>query len=65
MSGGININLEDNPRFVVDINAGNRVPHYVCRTQSEYVECPNCHHIYWQGTHWQAMVKKLQGLVNS
>ena len=43
----------------------NKVPPYVYRTQSEYVECPNCHRIYWQGTHWQAMVKKLRGLINS
>ena len=39
-----------------------RVPHYVLQTQSEYVECPACHRIYWKGTHWQAMVKKLEKL---
>ncbi len=38
-----------------------RVPPYVLRTQSEYVECPACHRIYWKGTHWQAMTRKLQG----
>ncbi|MGP8079151.1 MAG: Mut7-C RNAse domain-containing protein [Dehalococcoidales bacterium] len=32
---------------------------------SQYVECPNCRRIYWQGTHWQAMLKKLEGLANS
>jgi len=37
-----------------------RVPPYVLQTQSEYVECPACHRIYWRGTHWQAMTKKLQ-----
>jgi uncharacterized protein with PIN domain len=42
-----------------------RVPPYVYQTQPQYVECPNCHRIYWQGTHWQAMVRKLEGLVNS
>ena len=36
-----------------------RVPPYVFKTQNQYVECPNCHHIYWRGTHWQAMTKKL------
>ena len=56
---------EDSPKFIVDINAGNKMPPYVYRTQSQYVECPNCHRIYWQGIHWQAMGKKLQGLVNS
>jgi len=37
-----------------------RVPPYVLQTQHEYVECPACHRVYWKGTHWQAMTKKLQ-----
>ncbi len=36
------------------------VPPYVFQTQSQYMECPACHRIYWRGTHWQAMVKKLK-----
>jgi uncharacterized protein with PIN domain len=35
------------------------VPPYVFKTQSQYMECPACHRIYWRGTHWQAMTKKL------
>lgn len=35
------------------------VPPYVFQTQSQYVECPTCHRIYWRGSHWQAMTKKL------
>ena len=46
-------------------DAQDKIPPYVYRTQSQYVECPNCHRLYWQGTHWQAMVKKLEGLINS
>ena len=38
------------------------VPPHVFETQTQYTECPSCHRIYWQGTHWQAMVKKLQDL---
>jgi len=38
----------------------NRIPAHVLVTQTQYTECPACHRIYWQGTHWQAMVKKLQ-----
>ena len=37
-----------------------RVPPYVFQTQVQYVECPTCHRIYWRGTHWQAMTKKLE-----
>ncbi len=36
-----------------------RVPPYVFKTQEHYVECPSCHRIYWKGTHWQAMIKKV------
>jgi len=36
-----------------------RVPPYVFRTQKKYVECPACHRIYWQGTHWQAMQDRI------
>lgn len=36
-----------------------RVPPYVFQTQSQYMECPICHRIYWRGTHWQAMTRKL------
>jgi hypothetical protein len=42
-----------------------RVPPYVFQTQSQYVECPACHRIYWKGTHWQAMTKKLQRLMSN
>jgi uncharacterized protein with PIN domain len=43
----------------------NRVPPYVFSTQSRYMECPECHRVYWQGTHWQAMKKKLEKLANT
>ena len=36
-----------------------RVPPYVFQTQSQYLECPACHRIYWRGTHWQAMTESL------
>ena len=39
-----------------------RVPPYVFQTQDRYVECPYCHRIYWRGTHWQAMTRKLEKL---
>ncbi|MDP6448546.1 MAG: Mut7-C RNAse domain-containing protein [Dehalococcoidales bacterium] len=36
-----------------------RVPPYVFRTQSQYMECPTCHRVYWKGTHWVAMTQTL------
>jgi len=37
-----------------------RVPPYVFKTQSQFMECPKCKRIYWRGTHWQAMTEKLK-----
>jgi uncharacterized protein with PIN domain len=37
-----------------------RVPPYVYKTQTQYMECPLCHRIYWRGTHWKAMLNKLE-----
>ena len=42
-----------------------RVPPYVFRTQSQYMECPHCHRIYWRGTHWQAMTHRLERICQS
>jgi len=38
----------------------NMVPAHAFETQNQYMECPACHRIYWRGTHWQAMDKKLR-----
>jgi uncharacterized protein with PIN domain len=38
------------------------VPPYVFKTNDQYVQCPACHRIYWKGTHWQAMMKRLEKL---
>ena len=35
------------------------VPPYVFQTQSQFMECPACHRIYWRGTHWAAMTRTL------
>ena len=39
-----------------------RVPPYVYRTQTHYMECHGCHRVYWQGTHWEAMIRKIEKL---
>ena len=41
----------------------NRVPPYVFQTQEQFVECPACRRVFWKGTHWQAMTRKLRGFV--
>jgi len=42
-----------------------RIPHYVFRTQRKFQECPACHRVYWRGTHWAAMNRKLEALSKS
>ena len=41
-----------------------RVPPHVFQTQHQYMECPACHRIYWRGTHWEAMTRRLQRFMN-
>jgi uncharacterized protein with PIN domain len=36
------------------------VPPYVFKTQNQFMQCPNCQRIYWRGTHWQAMTRRLE-----
>lgn len=36
-----------------------RIPPYVYKTHDKYMECPSCQRIYWKGTHWQAMMDKI------
>jgi len=56
--------LEDNHSllFRTREEVKGRVPPYVWQNQNEYVECPSCHRLYWKGTHWQAMNRRLAQL---
>ena len=38
-----------------------RVPPHIFRTHTDFSLCPNCHRIYWPGTHWARMQEKLAG----
>lgn len=38
------------------------VPPYVFQTQVQYMQCPNCRRVYWKGTHWERMSRKLDRL---
>ena len=38
------------------------VPPYVYKTQEQFRQCPSCQRIYWRGTHWRAMTRRLEGL---
>ena len=36
------------------------VPEYVFKTQNDFVRCPKCNRIYWQGTHWGNVASTLK-----
>ena len=38
----------------------NKVPEYVYQTQKDFIQCPQCKKIYWQGTHWGNARKYLE-----
>jgi len=55
--------LEDNS-FLLPIDkprVEKRVPEYTFETHDEFMECPICCRIYWRGSHWLAMQKRLAG----
>ena len=37
-----------------------KVPEYVFNTQEDFITCPQCKRIYWQGTHWGNVQRTLE-----
>jgi uncharacterized protein len=37
-----------------------RVPGYTFKTQEEFMECPVCCRVYWRGTHWEDLERRLR-----
>jgi len=37
-----------------------KVPEYVFETQDDFLSCPACQRIYWNGTHWGNVAKTLR-----
>jgi len=40
-----------------------KVPEYVFKTQDNFITCPKCNRIYWQGTHWGNVEKTLEEIL--
>lgn len=51
-----NVELEETAKAQVK----NKVPAYVYKTQKEFVICPHCKRVYWQGTHWGNVRRYIQ-----
>jgi uncharacterized protein with PIN domain len=39
------------------------VPLYVYQTINEFYQCPECKHVYWQGSHYNLFLKEVEKLV--
>ena len=60
MPGMYEMLIERTPEEVRD-----RIPPYVYKTKKEFMECPSCERVFWKGTHWQAMVEKLEEIMSN
>lgn len=40
-----------------------KVPAYVFKTQDNFITCPKCQRIYWQGSHWGNMEDTLKEIL--
>ena len=44
---------------VIKSEIQDQVPSYIYNSQDKFYQCPACHKIFWPGTHWLQMKKKL------
>jgi len=44
--------------------AKSQVPPYVAKTQSSFHRCAECGRIYWQGTHWDGIRRRLEKILD-
>lgn len=45
---------------IAKVSVQDKVPEYVFKTQENFITCPKCKRIYWQGTHWGNVAKILE-----
>jgi len=48
-------------RPVPKVEVAKRIPEATLRQQEEFWECSGCGQIYWHGSHWQKILRTLQG----
>ncbi len=41
------------------VKVQDKVPGYVFATQDNFITCPKCNRVYWQGTHWDNVIKMI------
>ena len=46
--------------YITKDEVKDKVPEYVFNTQEDFLTCPQCNRIYWQGTHWGNVQETLE-----
>ncbi len=46
--------------YIIKDEVKDKVPEYVFNTQEDFLTCPKCQRIYWQGTHWGNVQETLE-----
>jgi len=46
--------------YITKEEVKDKVPEYVFNTQEDFLTCPQCNRIYWQGTHWGNVQETLE-----
>lgn len=41
-----------------------KIPFYVFKTHDRFYSCPNCNKIYWRGTHYEDLKKRINQYLN-
>ena len=49
--------------YITKDEVKDKVPEYVFNTQEDFLTCPHCNRIYWQGTHWGNVTKTLEEII--
>ena len=52
-------------RQVTADDVADKVFPYTVKTQDKFTECPDCGRIYWRGSHYEDMIKKLQSILGT
>ena len=39
-----------------------QIPYFTYKNFTEFAQCPNCHRVYWKGSHYEKMLKEISGV---
>ncbi len=39
-----------------------QIPYFTYKNFTEFAQCPNCHRVYWKGSHYENMLKEIHSV---